>query len=60
MSLRALFALLGVAFGVIWAVESIGWAVVILLCALVGYYVGAALESGVAVSALLEPLRRPR
>lgn len=60
MSLRLLFALLGLAFGVIWAVESIGWAVAILVCALVGYYIGAVLESGVTLSALLAPLRRPR
>ncbi len=60
MSLRLLFALLGLAFGVIWAVESIGWAVAVLLCALIGYYIGAVLESGVALSALLAPLRRPR
>lgn len=60
MSLRVLFALLGIAFGVVWAVESIGWALVMLVCALVGYYLGAVLESGVALSALLEPLRRTR
>jgi len=60
MSLRVLFAMLGIAFGVVWAVESIGWAVVMLVCALVGYYLGAVLESGVALSALLEPLRRTR
>lgn len=60
MSLRILFAALGGAFGIIWAVESIGWAVAMLVCALVGYYVGAVLESGVALSTFLEPLRRVR
>ncbi|MGI8912562.1 MAG: hypothetical protein ACR2JY_02035 [Chloroflexota bacterium] len=58
--MRVLFAMLGIAFGVVWAVESIGWAGVMLVCALVGYYLGAVLESGVALSALLEPLRRTR
>lgn len=60
MTLRVLFAMLGIAFGVIWAVESIGWAVVVVGCALVGYYVGAVLENGVALSTFLEPLRRSR
>lgn len=59
MSLRVLFAVVGIAFAVIWAAMGIGWAVLMLLCSLVGYYVGAVLESGLPVSALLDPLRRP-
>lgn len=60
MSLRVLVAVLGIVFGVIWTTHGIGWAVVVFLCALAGYYLGAVLEGGVAVSALLEPLRRTR
>lgn len=63
MSLRILLAALGVVFGIIWAVLGIGWATVVVLCALAGFYIGAIIEGGADLSALgvlLDPLRRPR
>lgn len=60
MSLRVVLAALGVAFGIIWAVIGIGWAAVVVLCALAGYYLGAVIEGGVDLSVLLDPLRRTR
>lgn len=60
MALRVLIAILGIVFGVIWATLGLGWAVVVVLCALAGYYVGAVLEGGVDLSVLLDPLRRSR
>ncbi len=58
MSLRVLFAALGVVFVIAWAVLGFGWALLLLLGALVGYYIGAALEGAVDLSGLLAPLRR--
>jgi hypothetical protein len=60
MSPRLLCTIVGVVFGVVWAEVNIGWAVVVLLCALVGYAVGAALEGVIDVSGLVAPLRSPR
>jgi hypothetical protein len=60
MSPRFWCAIVGIIFGVVWATVSIGWAVVVLLCALAGYAVGAALEGTVDVSGLLTPLRQSR
>jgi len=60
MSPRLWCAIAGIIFGVVWATVSIGWAVVVLLCALVGYAVGAALEGVVDVSGLITPLRQSR
>jgi hypothetical protein len=60
MSPRVLCTILGVVFGVVWAEVNIGWAAVVLLCALVGYAVGAALEGVIDVSGLMPPLRQPR
>jgi len=45
-------------FVIVWAVLGFGWALLLLLGALVGYYIGAALEGGVDLSGLLAPLRR--
>jgi hypothetical protein len=58
--LRVLLAALGVVFGILWATIGIGWAAVAVLCALAGFYLGAAIENGTGLSALLEPLRRTR
>ena len=58
--LRVFLAALGVVFGIIWATIGIGWAAVVVLCALAGFYLGAVIEGGVDLSALLEPLRRSR
>lgn len=60
MSPRMLCTMLGVVFGVMWTTVNIGWAVVVLLCALVGYAIGAALEGAIDVSGLVTPLRPPR
>ena len=60
LSLRVFLAALGAVFGIIWATIGIGWAAVVVLCAFAGYYVGAAIEGGVDMSTLLEPLRRTR
>ena len=60
MSLRVLFAALGVVFVIVWATLGFGWAVLLLVGALVGFYVGAAIEGGLDLSALLAPLRRAR
>jgi hypothetical protein len=60
MSLRVVLAALGVVFGIIWATIGIGWAAVVVLCALAGYYLGAVIEGGVDLSVLLDPLRRTR
>jgi hypothetical protein len=60
MALRVLVAILGIVFGVIWATLGIGWAAVVVLCAVAGYYVGAVLEGGADLSVLLDPLRRAR
>jgi len=60
MSPRLWCAIAGIIFGVVWATVSIGWAVVVLLCTLVGYAVGAALEGVVDVSGLITPLRQSR
>jgi len=58
--LRVLLAALGVVFGIIWATIGIGWAAVVVLCALAGFYLGAVIEGGADLSTLLEPLRRTR
>lgn len=58
MSVRIGLAALGVVFGIIWAVIGIGWAAVVVLCALTGYYIGALIESGADLSGLTVPLRR--
>ncbi len=58
MPVRVLFAALGVVFGVVLAVLGVGAAVLVLVTTLVGYYIGAAIEGGVDLSALLAPLRR--
>ena len=60
LSLRVFLAALGVVFGILWATIGIGWAAVAALCALAGFYLGAAIENGTGLSALLEPLRRTR
>lgn len=60
MSPRLWCAILGVAFGVVWAEINVGWAVVVVLCALIGYAVGAILEGTIDVSGLVAPLRQPR
>ncbi len=60
MSLRVLCAALGVVFVIVWATLGFGWAVLLLVGALVGFYIGAAIEGGVDLSALLDPLRRVR
>ena len=53
-------AALGVVFGILWATIGIGWAAVAVLCALAGWYLGAAIENGAGLSTLLEPLHRTR
>ncbi len=58
MSLRIVLAALGVVFGIMWAVTGIGWAAVVVLCALAGYYIGTVIESGADLSVLMAPLRR--
>ncbi len=60
MSLRIVLAALGIVFGIIWATIGIGWAAVVVLCALAGYYIGAVIEGGADLSTLIEPLRRTR
>ncbi len=63
MSIRVMLAALGAVFGIIWATRGIGWATVVVLCALAGWYMGAVIEGGVDLSAfavLLDPLRRTR
>lgn len=60
MSPRLWCAIAGIVFGIVWASISIGWAAVVLLCALAGYAVGAALEGTLDVSGLVAPLRQPR
>jgi hypothetical protein len=60
MSLRVVLAALGVVFGIIWALLGIGWAVVVVLCALIGFYIGAVIEGEANLSVLLDPLRRTR
>ncbi len=60
MPLRVLFAALGVVFGVILAALGFGAAVLVLVTTLVGYYIGAAIEGSIDLSALLAPLRRRR
>ncbi len=60
MSLRVLLAVLGAVFVIVLAVLGFGWAVLVLLGAVVGFYLGAALEGGADLSALLDPLRRAR
>jgi len=47
-------------FVIVLAVLGFGWAVLVLLGAVVGFYLGAALEGGADLSALLDPLRRAR
>jgi hypothetical protein len=39
-------------------VLGIGWAVVVVLCTLIGFYIGAVIEAGADRSVLLDPLRR--
>jgi hypothetical protein len=58
MSLRIMLAVLGVVFGIMWAATGIGWAIMIVCCALAGYYIGAVLESGIDLAGILAPLRR--
>ncbi len=58
MSLRVMLAVLGAVFGIIWATIGIGWAAVVVLCALAGWYIGALIEGGATLSVLLDPLRR--
>jgi hypothetical protein len=60
LSLRVFLAALGVVFGILWATIGIGWAAVAVLCALAGWYLGAAIENGAGLSTLLEPLHRTR
>lgn len=60
MSARVWCALLGVVFAVVWANLNIGWAVVVLVCALIGYAVGAALEGSVNLAGVAAQLRPPR
>ncbi len=60
MSPRVMLAVLGAVFGIIWATIGIGWAAVVVLCALAGWYIGAVIEGGANVSVLLDPLRRTR
>jgi hypothetical protein len=60
VSLRIVLAALGVIFGIIWATIGAGWATVVVLCGLADFYLGAAIESGVDLSPLLEPLRHTR
>ncbi len=60
MSLRVMLAVLGAVFGIIWATIGIGWAAVVVLCALAGWYIGAVIEGGANLSVLLDPLRRTR
>jgi len=57
MPARILFAALGAVFGLVWVSIGLGWAVVVLLCALVAYYIGALLEGAVDPDALLAPFR---
>jgi len=49
---------LGAVFGIVWATIGIGWAAVVVLCALAGWYIGALIEGGATLSVLLDPLRR--
>ena len=58
MPLRIVLAALGVVFGITWATIGIGWAAVVVLCALAGYYIGSVIESGADLSGLTAPLRR--
>ncbi len=58
MPARILFAALGTIFGLVWVSIGIGWAVVVLICALVAYYIGALIEGEVDLNALLAPLRK--
>lgn len=58
MSPRILLAILGIVFVIVWGTLGIGWAIGVLFGALIGYYVGAAIEGVVDVSGLLAPLRR--
>ena len=60
MSLRVMLAVLGAVFGIVWATIGIGWAAVVVLCALAGWYIGAVIEGGANLSVLLDPLRRTR
>ncbi len=60
MSARILFAALGTVFGLVWVSIGFGWAVVVLLCALIAYYIGALLEGELDLDALLTPLRKWR
>ncbi len=60
MSLRILYAAFGAVFGLVWAFNSFGWAVVVILLGLVGYYIGATVEGDVDLSQLLAPLRQSR
>jgi hypothetical protein len=53
-----MLAVLGVVFGVIWAIIGLGWAVVVVLCGLAGFYIGAAIEGGIDLAGVLDPLRR--
>ncbi len=58
MPARILFAALGTVFGLVWASIGTGWAVIVLLCALIAYYIGALIEGEVDPDALLAPLRK--
>ncbi len=60
MSIRILFAVMGIVFGVVLAFVGFGWAIVVLLTTLIGYYIGSALEGDLDLSALLAPLRQQR
>jgi uncharacterized protein YcfJ len=60
MSLRVMLAVLGAVFGIVWATSGIGWAAVVALCALAGWYIGALIEGEATLSVLLDPLRRTR
>lgn len=57
---RLLLTALGIVFGIVFAVLGFGWATIVLLTTLVGYYVGATLEGDIDISALLAPLRPRR
>ncbi len=57
---RLLLMVLGVTFGIVFATLGFGWAVVVLLTTIVGYYIGAALDGSFDISALLAPLRSRR
>jgi hypothetical protein len=67
ITLRFVFWVSGIVFGIIWAVLGAGWATIVVLCGWAGLYLGVAIETGVglsalsaSLSALLEPLRRMR